>query len=473
MTIKFGTAGWRGVIARDFTFDNLGKVIQATALWITEDKITENGVILGYDTRFMGREFAEHAAAVLASLGIPVRISRSFCSTPAVSWAALEHDAVGIMITGSHNPPVYNGVKIKAPYGGPVSANQSDDVEKRLEKIDPEFRPGVFARFLEGGLIREIDLNNQYLDVIRRRIDIGHINKSNVLIAHDSMYGAGQGLLRGLLGSQVLELHSIYNPGYHGLAPEPREENLRELANFVVEHQCSIGIATDGDAERIGLFDEKGNYIDAHLILCLLTKYFARSKGMNGSIIKTFSTTHMLNKQADKYGLILETTPIGFKYISEKMITSDVIVGGEESGGITVKGHIPEMDGTYIGLLIIEMMIKSFKPLSRLVQELFDEFGPHYNRRNDLEISEEHQRAVLNYIRNYQLKEVNGLKVIDQETKDGTKIWLEDGTWILVRSSGTEPKLRIYCESDTAEKAQKMADAVTAVVCDSEIFHTN
>jgi phosphomannomutase len=470
MTIKFGTAGWRGVIGRDFTFDNLGKVMQATALWITEDKITENGVILGYDTRFMGREFAEHAAAVLATSGISVRISRSFCSTPAVSWAALEHDAVGIMITGSHNQPVYNGVKIKAPYGGPVSAYQSDDVEKRLEKIDPEFSPGLFAGFVQSGLIREIDLNNQYLNVIRRRIDIGRIQKSNVVIAHDSMYGAGQGLLRNLLGSQVLELHSIYNPGYHGLAPEPREENLKGLADFVVENNCSIGIATDGDAERIGLFDEKGNYIDAHLILCLLTKYFAVNRGLKGSIIKSFSTTHMLNKQADKYGLILETTPIGFKYISEKIISCNVLVGGEESGGMTVKGHIPEMDGTYIGLLIIEMMIESFKPLSRLVQELFDEFGPHYNRRNDLEISEEHQRTVLNYIRNDKLREVNGLKVVDRETKDGTKLWLEDGTWILVRSSGTEPLLRIYCESDSAEKARNMADAVTAMVTDITFF---
>jgi phosphomannomutase len=470
MTIKFGTAGWRGIIARDFTFENLGKVMQATALWITEDKITENGVILGYDTRFMGREFAEHAASVLASMGITVRISQSFCSTPAVSWAALEHDSVGIMITGSHNPPIYNGVKIKAPCGGPVSAYESDDVEKRLERIEPDFRPGLFSGFLQSGYIREINLNDQYLDVIRRRIDVRRIKKSNILIAHDSMYGAGQGLLRGLLGSQVLELHSIYNPGYHGLAPEPKEENLRGLADFVVENKCSIGIATDGDAERIGLFDERGNYIDAHLILCLLTKYFAGSKRLKGCIIKTFSTTHMLNKLADKYGLILETTPIGFKYISEKMITCNVIVGGEESGGMTVKGHIPEMDGTYIGLLIIEMMLYSGKPLSMLVQELFDEFGPHYNRRNDLKISEKHQKAVLNYMRNNELKEVNGLKVVERETKDGTKLWLEDGTWILVRSSGTEPLLRIYCESDSAEKAKKMADAVTDLVNDSTIF---
>lgn len=471
MTIKFGTAGWRGIIARDFTFDNLSRVMQAIALWLTDEKITENGVILGYDTRFMGREFAEHAGCVLASMGIPVRLSRTVCSTPAVSWASLEHEAVGIVITGSHNPPVYNGVKIKTPFGGPVSAYQSDDVEARLMDTDPDFKPGPLREFLRNGLIREIDLNNQYITVLRHRINIRSIKRSNILIAHDSMYGAGQGLLRELLGSQVLEIHSIFNPGYHGRAPEPTVENLSGLADFLLEHRCSIGLATDGDAERVGLFDEKGQYVDAHLILSLLTKYFARNKGLKGCVIKTFSTTHMLNKQAEKYGLILETTPVGFKYISEKMLSGNVIIGGEESGGITVKGHIPDMDGIYTSLLIIEMMLESGKPLSRLVQELFDEFGPHYNRRNDIELSEEDQKAVLNYIRNNQLKEVNGLAVVDRETKDGTKIWLEDGTWILVRSSGTEPLLRVYCESDSPEKARSFADAVTALASDTGLFH--
>ncbi|MFU8860245.1 MAG: phosphoglucomutase/phosphomannomutase family protein [Cyclonatronaceae bacterium] len=470
MTIKFGTAGWRGIIARDFTFDNLNLVMQAIASWITEDNITDNGVILGYDTRFMGREFAEHAACVLAAMGIPVRISRSVCSTPAISWAALEHDSVGVIITGSHNPPIYNGVKIKAPFGGPVSAYQSDDVEARISDTDPDFKPGPLDEFLRNGLIRQIDLNGQYLTVLRRRIDTKRIRRSNIMIAHDSMYGAGQGLLRELLGSQILEIHSIFNPGYHGRAPEPKEENLRELADFVVEHRCSIGLATDGDAERVGLFDEKGQYVDAHLILSLLTKYFARNKGLKGCVIKTFSTTHMLNRQAEKYGLILETTPVGFKYISEKMLTCNVIIGGEESGGMTVKGHIPDMDGIYISLLIIEMILESGKPLSILVRELFDEFGPNYNRRVDIELSEEHQKAVLSYIRQNQLKEISGLAVVERETKDGTKLWLEDGTWILVRSSGTEPLLRIYCESDTAEKARLFVDAVSELVTDKKVF---
>jgi len=472
MKIKFGTAGWRAVIARDFTFENLSRVMQATALWIKEDNVTENGVIMGFDTRFMGREFAEHAASVLASMDIPVRLSRDFCPTPAVSWAALEHKAVGIMITGSHNPPTYNGVKIKTPIGGPVTAYESDDVENKLERTDSDFIPGHFASFLQNGLIREINLNQQYLNVLRHRIDIGRIKKSQILIAHDSMYGAGQGFLRSLLGSQVLEIHSIFNPGYHGCAPEPRENRLKELAEFVIDHHCCIGIATDGDGERIGLFDEKGNYVDAHLILCLLTKYLAQKKGLTGCLIKTFSTTHMLNKQAEKYGLILDTTPIGFKYLAEKMVTCNVVIAGEESGGMTVRGHLPEMDGTYIGMLVIEMMLASGKPLSRLVQDLFDEFGPHYNRRNDVEIPEEQQKAVLNYIRSNRVKEVHGLKVVDQETNDGTKLWLEDGTWILVRPSGTEPLLRIYCESDSAEKAQKMADAVSALVNDPSIYQT-
>jgi phosphomannomutase len=463
MDIRFGTAGWRAVLAKDFTFENLNRVIQAVALWLRDEQITENGVVLGYDTRFMGQMFAEYAACVFAAMDIPVRLSTTGCPTPAVSWAALEHEAVGVMITGSHNPPEYNGVKVKAPYGGPVSPYQIEDVEAKIADASPGLKPAPLDTYLESGMIRQADLREPYLNVLRHRIDLEHILNSKILIAHDSMYGSGRGMLHKLLGSQVLELHHELNPGYEGIAPEPSRNNLKDLEAFVKEHDCEIGIATDGDAERVCLFDEKGNYVDANLILCLLTKYMAQKKGLKGCVIKSFSTTHMLNKQAEKYGLMIQTTPIGFKYITEKMISCDVIVGGEESGGMTVKGHIPEMDGIYIALLIVEMILKSGRQLSRLVQDLYDEFGPHYNRRVDVPLTDVPVQDFLEHVRNDGIRKIGDLLVTDWEFKDGTKMWLEDGTWVLVRASGTEPVLRVYCEASDPEKAGNIAETVAAM----------
>lgn len=467
--IRFGTDGWRAVIAKDFTFENLGIVTQATGLWIKEENITGNGVIIGYDTRFMGREFAEFSACILAAMGIPVRISNSVCTTPAVSWAAFKHDAIGIAITASHNSPIYNGFKIKATYGGSAMADQIEEVEQRLSKTDRELVPDSFSNMTRNGSVWEIDLPDHYLNAIRKKIDIYSIKKSRIRIAHDSMYGSGQSLFRRLLGDQVMEIHAELNPGFHGMVPEPTARYLTELSRYVIDNQCDIGLATDGDGERIGLFDENGTFVSSHLIMALLTKYLARKKGLKGSVVKSFSTTHLLNKQAESYGLMIETTPVGFKYIADKMVNSTVIIGGEESGGIAVAGHLPERDGIYIGLLMIEMMIKSGVRLSRLVQDLFDEFGPHYNSRNDIPVSEEKAAAMLAYCRKHSIRNINGIRVIGREFIDGVKMYLEDGSWILVRASGTENVLRIYCESESAEKSQHLADSVSGLV-DSSII---
>lgn len=468
--IKFGTDGWRAIIGKEFTYKNLTVVTQAASRWIVDEEITENGVIVGHDARFSGRLFAEHVASVFASMGIPVRMASTIAPTPAISWAARHFDAVGIVITASHNPPQYNGFKIKAPFGGPAAPDQVADVEERLNLYEPALEIKPYATLLKSGVIREIDVTNQYLEFIRSSIDLDAIKKSGIMIGHDPMYGAGQKLIHKLLGDSVLELHGEFNPGFGGIAPEPIERNLAEFSEFIVSKRCTIGIANDGDADRIGLLDESGSFVDSHRILSLLVKYLNREKGLSGKIVKTFSTTNMLDKQAEKYGLPIDITPIGFKYIAEKIVHEDVLVGGEESGGIAVKGHIPERDGIYIGLLITEMMVKSGKKLSELVEELFDEFGQHSYFRNDLHTLEEKKNAMMEYCKAGKLTEIAGQKVIKRDFLDGVKHHLESGAWLMVRPSGTEPVLRIYSEAPSQEEAQELVNDATNRVDSPEIF---
>lgn len=461
--IKFGTDGWRAIIAKDYTFENVNIVSQATARWILDEKIT-NGVVIGYDARFMSREFAEHSASVFSAMGIPVRISNSISPTPAVSWGALHYDAVGIVITASHNPPNYNGFKIKAPFGGSATPNQVSAVEAKLDQYSADLEIAPYKKDLRTGKIREIPLTDEYLNVIRERIDIDSIKKSGIRIGHDPMFGSGMGVIKKLLGDQVFELHGEINPSFKGIPPEPIEKNLQEFSKFIPVNSCQIGIANDGDADRIGLFDENGSFVDSHRILSLLVKYLHEEKGLSGLIVKTFSTTDMLNKQAKAYGLPIEVTPIGFKYIAEYIVNGDVIAGGEESGGLSVKGHLPERDGIYIGLMMTEMMVKSGKKLSELVQELFDEFGDHAYYRNDLHTEESKKLAMIQHCEEKKLTEIAGLSVVDWQFTDGIKQVMEDGSWLLVRPSGTEPVLRIYAEAPTAKQAKALVDDVSARV---------
>lgn len=465
MAIKFGTDGWRAVIAKDYTFENLTKVSQATARWILDENVTENGVIIGYDARFEGRSFARHVASVFASMQISVQIADAISPTPAVSLACQKNNAVGIVITASHNPHQYNGFKIKAPFGGPATPAQIDGVESRLSDYDASIPVQSFEKYIKEGAILEVPLTDQYLETLAERVDVESIIESNIILAHDTMFGAAQGLLKKLLGNnKVHEIHGEFNPGFKGRAPEPIEKNLTELPGIITANGCSAGIANDGDADRIGMFDENGNFVSSHKLLSLLVKYLSQHKGMGGSIIKTFSTTNMLDKQAKKYGLDLETTAIGFKYIADKMANNDVLVGGEESGGIALKGHIPERDGLFIGLTIAEMIVASGKSLSELVAELNNEFGPHYFCREDLHTPQDRKKAFIEECKNKALTEIAGKKVIDWQFTDGVKHILEDESWLLVRPSGTEPLLRIYAEAKSKAQASDLVKGVTALV---------
>jgi alpha-D-glucose phosphate-specific phosphoglucomutase len=462
--IKFGTDGWRAVIAKEYTFDNLAIVTKATARWMIDEEVTDNGVVIGYDARFLSRQFAEHSASIFAEMEIPVRISNSIVPTPAVSLGAKSFGAIGIVITASHNPPEYNGFKIKAPFGGPATPDQIASVEERIDLSDSDIEKKPFEWYKKTGLIREMDLVSLYLDKLQKSLDLKAIKKSNIKIAHDPMFGSGMGIVKKLLGNQVLEIHNEVNPSFRGIAPEPIEQSLQELAALIPANGCAVGLANDGDADRIGMFDEKGNFVDSHRILNLLAKYLKEKKSYTGTIVKTFSTTDMLDKQAAAYGFPLKITPIGFKYIAELIINEDVLVGGEESGGIAVKGHIPERDGIYIGLLITEMMVKSGKTLSELVQDLYDEFGNHAYYRNDLHTEEHKKLAMIDYCYSKKLTSINGLKVVEWDFTDGIKHRLEDGSWLLVRPSGTEPVLRIYAEAQNEEQAESLVRDATSFV---------
>ena len=468
--IKFGTDGWRAIIAKEYTFDNLNRVTQAVSKWIKKSGITKNGVVIGYDARFLGREFAEHAAEVFVAMEIAVRMSDQIVSTPAISWAAKHFDALGIVITASHNPPVYNGFKIKAPFGGSATPDQIRGIEDELADIVDVLDVQPYKNCLKKGLIRELDLGSGYLKFMSDNLDMDSIRRSQLKIAHNPMFGSGMGYLKNLLGDQVFECNHHRDPTFGGSAPEPVENNLKEFPEFVLSHHCDIGIANDGDADRIAMVDEKGQFVDSHRMLSLLTKYLHLDKKMEGTIVKTFSTSSMLNKQAESYGLPLVETPIGFKYIADLMIQGDVLAGGEESGGLAVKGHIPERDGIYIGLLIAEMIVKKGKPLSLLVQELFDEYGPHEYYRSDILTLESKKQAMTKFCREKKLKEIAGKKVIGWDFKDGIKHLMEDGTWLLVRQSGTEPVLRIYAEATTKEDAIALVEDACSWVDKPEIF---
>jgi phosphomannomutase len=462
--ITFGTDGWRAVIADGYTFDNLTRVARATAQWLHRSYGGAPRVVVGHDTRFLGRSFAEHVARVLAAEGVRSFFAEGFTPTPAISWVTQAYGAqAGVVITASHNPPAYNGYKLKADYGGPAPPSMVQEVEAELERLPagaPPLQP--FDACCDEGTVQLRDVRAAYIDLLRERLDVSAIRAAGLLVAHDAMYGSGQGVVADLLGKDhVVALHNEFNPGFHGQAPEPIERNLGELSKAVVREGCDVAIANDGDADRVGMMDETGRFVTSHEILALLVKYLHEERGLSGSIVKTFSTTHLLDKMGAAYGLPVEVVPIGFKYIAPKIIEGDVLVGGEESGGIAVKGHMPERDGIYIGLLVLEMMVKRGQPLSALVQELHDAFGPHHYHRVDVHTTPAKKERVLDRLANKGgLDVLNGHPVHRLDTLDGYKHLTNHG-WLLVRPSGTEPVLRIYAEAETPDAARALVkDAI-------------
>jgi len=456
--IKFGTDGWRAIIADTFTIKNLETVTLATAMWLKETN-DKPSVIIGYDTRYAGERFSTHVARVFASQGISSVLSQGHTTTPAVSLATVKHGKdAGIVFTASHNPPSYSGFKIKASFGGPALPAQIDAVEKYLEEAAAvNLELATSKEYQDQGLISMSDLNAEYLAAIRAGIDIDAIKNSDFKVAYDAMHGAGLGLIAELLGAdKVTELRNDFNPSFGGQAPEPIEKNLQDLKKLMEGGDHGIGLATDGDADRIGLFDEKGNFVDSHRILCLLVDFLHNDREMRGDIVKTFSCTDMLDRLAEDLDIKIHTTKIGFKYIAPIIVDGNVLVGGEESGGMAVAGHIPERDGIYIGLLMAEMMVKRNMSLSALVEDLFERYGSHYCVRNDAHLTQKAKEEVIERLGGEGLASAGSRTTEKKEEMDGYKFRMNDGTWVMIRPSGTEPVLRIYAEAKTPEAAQEL-----------------
>jgi len=461
-TIKFGTDGWRAIIAQEYTVDNVKRVAEGTGRWMLQHGMKQ--VAIGHDTRFAGELFAETSARVFGALGIKVVLAKGFVSTPMVSLATFKTGSnLGVVITASHNPPSYNGFKLKSGLGGPLAPAQIAEVEALIPEVCSLNLPEL-DEMTAKGLLEYIPMEQMYLDHVKANFDLEAIYRSGITIAYDGMYGAGQNIMRTLLPHAKL-LHCAYNPSFMGQAPEPIHRNLSELSTLIAQSpEIALGIANDGDADRIGMYDQDGNFIDSHHILLLLLLYMHKYKGEKGKVVVTFSVTDKMRKMAQKFGLECEVTKIGFKYIAEIMAREDVIVGGEESGGLAVKGHIPERDGIWIGLMILEFMAKTGKSLKALIQEVYDVVGPFASDRDDLHLKESQKQEIITACKSGAYKAFGAYRVESVEDLDGFKFNLGNEQWVMIRPSGTEPVLRVYAQADDHAAVRKILDATRSTL---------
>jgi len=466
LQIQFGTDGWRGVIADTFTFENLSLVAQATMDYMHEEGIAGKGLVIGYDRRFLSREFAEHVAGIAAGNGIRTWLSDGYAPTPAVSWAVHEKSAgAGVMITASHNPPRYNGFKVKEAFGGSARPSTTKALEQMVAQNIASSRPVLAVTLAEGlasGLVQLFDASAPYLAQLGRYVDLELIRSSGIKAVLDPMFGAGCGFLPHLVPG-ITEIHGTENPSFGGHPPEPIAEHLGELTELVKDGFFQVGLALDGDADRIGAVDERGEFFSSHRIFTVLLRHLYERKGLRGGVVKTVSTTRMIDLLAEKYGLQLFETPIGFKHICEMMLEHDILMGGEESGGLGVKGHIPERDGILMALLLLEAMAMSGKGLWALLEETMDEIGHFHYARIDLPIDNAAKQLLMEQLRAGGIADIAGFDVVQHNFSDGFKYIFQDGSWLLIRPSGTEPVLRLYSEAGDQGKVALLLQAARGI----------
>ncbi len=474
MPINFGTDGWRAVISDTFTFHNLRLVTQAIAdairsgHWHTKttpiNTTVPNRVVVGFDTRFLSDRYARDVARVMAANGYSVYIAQADSSTPSISYAVRNLNAIaGIVITASHNAPRYSGVKLKAAEGCSASPEQSRRVEIYLNDNQERGRgPNLMEwdQAVDKGMIISFNPVPDYYQHLRTLIDFDAIAANPPRVVVDSMHGSGRGMIKGILtgtGCEVTEIRGEMNPGFGGAHPEPIGAHLGALAGAISTGMGNLGLALDGDGDRIGAMDDRGNFVDPHKIMALAFKYLVEKRNLRGPAVRTVSTTRMIDRLAAKYDLPVYETPVGFNHIADYMISEDVLIGGEESGGISFLGNIPEGDGVLMGLLLIEMVAVYKKSLHSLVLELLDEVGPAFYERRDQRLKYPiEKKKMVNYLIENTPREIGGIKVSDLLTIDGVKYIMEDDSWLLIRPSGTEPVLRVYAEGRTSEMVKAL-----------------
>lgn len=465
MTIRFGTDGWRAVISDTFTFENVRLVAQAIADYVrSTGESQEPEVIVGFDTRFLSDRYAREVARVMAGNGIVAHLTRADAPTPAVSYAVVEKRAqAGVMITASHNPPRYNGIKLKASFGGAALPEQSRQVEALIERNQAEARgPNLmeYEQAMRLGLIRRFDPAWPYYQHVSELIDLDKLSAGELRVVADPMYGSGRGAFRDLLSRTRCELFEIrgeMNPGFGGIHPEPMAHYLQALSAAIQAHHAQVGLATDGDADRIGAMDAFGNFVDPHHIFALALRYLVERRGWRGAVVKTVSTTRMVDRLAARYELTLHETPVGFNYIADYMLKDDVLIGGEESGGLSIKGHIPEGDGILMGMLMLEIMADAKAPLHELVAEIQNVAGPACYARRDIALSRPAPKhEMVRHLTECAPSALAGERVLEVSTVDGVKYILADDSWLLIRPSGTEPVLRVYAEARSPEEVKAL-----------------
>lgn len=457
MGIRFGTDGWRAVIGEDFTPENVAQVIQAFA--DLYPGLSEKGrpVIIGYDRRLKSQESAELIASVLVANDIPTYLSQKFCPTPCVSWLTKEKKAAaGIMVTASHNPPTWNGIKFKESYGGAASQEYLRPIEERIEENLKKGKRPKQTPLKQSDRFYFFDPHQEYLQALRSLVDLDLIQKAGFKILYDPLYGAGSGFLEKLLGPQVKTIHPEADPNFGGLNPEPIQPYVNEAMEKMRSGHYSVCLITDGDADRIGCIDEKGNYVTSHQIFALLLKHLVENRSMRGKVLKSVSTTVQIDRLCERYGLPLKVTPIGFKFLSPAMKEKDVLIGGEESGGIGIPHHICERDGLFCALLLLELMAVKGTLMAKLVQDLQDEVGPCFYRRLDWKLSQEKIEGVKSRLAQFKPKTLGGKKVKKIVTLDGYHFSLEEDSWLLIRPSGTEPLLRTYAEAPAMDQVETL-----------------
>jgi len=457
--IRFGTDGWRALIAQDFTFANVDRVTQAYATYLLEQAPTAGTtlVVVGYDRRFLSDKFAHRACQVLVGNGLRIALFPNDCPTPLISWAVKVLQAVGgVVITASHNPFDFNGFKIKAPWGGSATPETTARVEKLIDKtVAHSAEVTSEGQELLGAAVES------YRGQIESYIDLERLRTARGTIVVDPMHGAGGRWVEGFLSGGTLKVETIRadrDPLFGGVNPEPIDRNLSALKQRVVDSRALLGVATDGDADRVGAVDERGMTMTMHDVVPLLLLHLARERKMTGGVVRTFSQSILTKRIAAKLGLRLYETPIGFKYIADLMLSEDILIGAEESGGIGVKGHIPERDGILNSLLFLEAVITAGKPPSEMLRALHREFGEFHFGRRDLHVEVEHGKELVSRLAETPPSIFGGDEVVNVETLDGTKLEFSDESWLLFRQSGTEPVLRIYSEATSVQKMNRLLD---------------
>jgi alpha-D-glucose phosphate-specific phosphoglucomutase len=456
--IRFGTDGWRGRIAEEYTFDNLRRCGQGFANFLLAQGYQGKIVVVGYDMRFHSENFAAAVAEVLAGNGFKVFLTQEATPTPVISYAVVAKQAVGgVNITASHNPPEDNGFKVRDENGGAIPPEDLSKIEAAIPDSLDQIKRMPLAAALESGQVQYFDAAADYIPHLRELIDLEPIKQAGLTVLVDAMWGNGAGWFTRLLSggtTKVIEIHNHRNPSFPEMQrPEPIPPNVDAGLQATLDHQADVLLITDGDADRVGLGDEKGRFVDQLRVYGLLAYYLLEVRGQRGPIVKTLSTTKMLNKLAAIYGVEVHETGVGFKYVAPKMLETDAIIGGEESGGYAFKGNVPERDGILAGLYLLDMMVRTGKRPTELLQLLFDKVGEHFYDRIDTVFKGDRQDRI-DLIKSANPETIGGLKVTGLNTTDGFQFGLEDGGWMLIRFSGTEPKIRVYCETTHQDKVQ-------------------